>query len=330
MFNLQRHVCLAIIVLLFFGCSSTPTKQPTEQEIDAALAQQRLEKHRAMEKRRAEEKAQQKIAKSKIDIIVTEELVNLKKWDFKTYFGSEYTENPRGEFETKEDYINRFKSMLNPSKAYYFEVNAKLSSYDMDNKQYMLLVPATIKDAPTLYQKSARNDIAFKYINPKLARFDYDSRGEFIWIPLKAKKNVGTYTGKNSYGAKAEVIKTEQIEWGLAAIYNKFSDMAGYGYDLSYKKGKYDFMDALALKIPVEEAKNLDLKNNGVIVRVGVKFSYGVGPLALSRDIDLQSPTITSPVESKKITYYLGVDLDSVCLLRRDNKKILSCRLHLK
>jgi len=323
MFTLPRHVFLAGIALLCVSCSSTTTKAPTEQEIDAALAQEKLEKQRAMETLQA-------MAKSKIDMITKKKLVNLEKWDFKTYFGSEYIENRKGEFETKADYINRFKSILNPSDTYYFEIDAELSSYEIDKKQYKLLMPAAMKGVPMRYYKSSRTSVAFKYINPELARFSYDSRGEFIWIPLKIEQNTGTYTGENAYGVKAEVITTEQTEWGLAAIYNGFSGMASYGYDLSYKRGKYDFVDSLVLKIPVEEAKNLSLKKDSVIARVGVKFSYGVGPLALSQDVDLQSPTITNPLESKKLTNYLGVDLDSICLLKRDNKEVLSCRLHLE
>ena len=169
-----------------------------------------------------------------------------------------------------------------------------------------------------------------KNINPSLARFETgQSRGQFLSVPLKTEEEFSTYTGMNAYGVKAEVIKYSVTSWEIAAIYDEFNEMPDYGYEMFFRKCNSTFSDSLVLKVPREEAMNLDLNKAGVIARIGVRFVYGIGPLALGRDFDSHSPTITEPRELFRETKYLAADLESICLLRSENREILSCRVRL-
>ena len=106
--------------------------------------------------------------------------------------------------------------------------------------------------------------------------------------------------------------------------------MDSYGINLKYSEGQYDFQDAIILDIATDEAKALNINKKDIIVRVGVKFTYGVRALSVgleNPDGYGHTPTIHEPWKVSGYTYVLGVDLDSICLLKQKNYEVISCRL---
>ena len=79
---------VSVFIFSLSGCAGNKQRTPTDEEIAAALAQEKVEKQREIEKQRTEEKKRQEMAKSEIDMAMKEPPVDLNKFDYETYFGN--------------------------------------------------------------------------------------------------------------------------------------------------------------------------------------------------------------------------------------------------
>lgn len=328
-FRLLNSVLVIALVFVLSSCAGSEQRNPTNEEIAAALAKEKVDKKKTEEDQKAYKQKQDYLAKSQIDQMMKYQSIDVGTFDIERFFGDEYGAYKKGQYETNAEYIKRLKSQVNPDHVYYYETRAVLSDYDADNQYYKLIVPGEFF--------SGVSDPHFAYIDDidsslKDKDRENDNEGAFMWIPLAEDKKASAYNGRNAYGTQATVVKLETNKYGFAAFYNSFSGMYNYGYELVYRDIENDstipFPDILVI-LPLHDAMIHDLQKTKVIARVGIKFSYGVGPLALDRQLRMDTPTVASPIELNKTTYVLGVDLDSICLLKRQNREVLSCRLHL-
>ena len=322
--------CFCIVaIIICAGCVNTAPKHQQIAEDNAALIAEIKAENAARKEKQKKEAEQRKILiKNKVDLIIKEKTVNPKDIDYKTYFGSHYRDNRKGEFETKEEYVKRFQSIVDPNKIYYFDLDVELSKYSVKKEQYYLYQPEILhtppKDwwPPSKYSFKSSSMRSSSYVVPALVRFEQSGISALLWLPLKKEDEKSTYKGQNAYGASTSVAEHYQVSWGLIPIFDKFKNMYSYGYEIDS-----DF--TLLLKIPVEKAKSLNLNSGDVMVRFGIKYSYGVGPIALGHIRNAHKPTLAEPWDSTEDVMGLGVDLDSICFLRRSNMEVISCMVKL-
>ena len=335
-------ICFSIASSIV-GCASNKQRIPTDEEIAAALAQEKIKKEQEAQEAGKIAQQRQVLVDAKVNEIINSTPTRMTKNELSTFFqlGCDGMENIKddflrtiveggckGEYESKEEYSSRLESVVDPNKVYYFDIDARLNYYDADSESYWIVVPGALNDVPTSYNAAIQKHK--KYIHPKLGRFGNNTRGQFLYVPLVTQRDNEIYIGQNAFGVKSPVVSTDEIEWGLAVIYNKFIGMDSYGQKLEFSESKYIRFDRILLKIPVEEARNIKIDNkDGMLSRVGVKFSYGIGDRAKDASDNI-SPAVKSPIESTKWTLKLGVDLDSLCLIDKRNKKPISCRLHVE
>lgn len=308
------YICLLIagLVAVSASCSNRYANNiPTDEEIAIALAEQKTIREKEQEKESAikaiEEKTNNVIIKKRV-----EEILISKPRDINQFVSENFYNTPeKGEFETSQEYIQRINSSVNPDQVYYFEITIAIGQYDADHQFYKLY---TTDIVPFLTPLELQRTLGIDESGSSLL-------ASVLLIVLQSDMNESEYVGVNAYGASTVVTKTRYSNKSLLAVYNSFKGMSSYKYELDLFIGDH----SLIISVPVEEAKALDLKDQVMTAKIGVKFKYGIGSKARHIDYHAEKPTIDNPVEDISLFNMLAVDLDSFCIVY--DEEVISCRL---
>ncbi len=185
----------------------------------------------------------------------------------------------RGEFETKEEFKNRISSIQQLEKDHIFIKIPNYDhffSYDMDKETY------------TYRGWSVHN----KELSVEIK---------------KIEKALGEYTGRNSFGASANVEKSKESIYGVNFIGINPKNVKQYDYSFAFK---------LKPSAAKELKKSLDIVVEGVLAKKDKSFT--------SFDSSYVSPTISAPYEKHVERYFINMRVLKIYVVNKYTDEIIS------
>ncbi|WP_371376825.1 hypothetical protein [Thalassotalea aquiviva] len=348
---INKKIIITLSALTLFGCSNQNTENKESLQASKNPSETQLPKNSDYEAQLRIEKKKQRLEAQKKQLI--NELMNadpiaLNDFKLDEYFKME----TQREFETKNEFHNRLLNHgeVDKSKTFFFEIDAGLRPYDMEsqshqllsnqpqfsNKNYVLKTFSFLTeikkinqsfdliDPPYSFSKSRDSDIS-----PELLIYDYSNRrNNFMWITVNNSIEESEFIGTSALGVDSKVTDFRIKEWGLVVDVDSFNELEPIGEKLIVDRSGPSYRDALRLYLPLEKAKQLNLSTEKLVVRLGFKYTYGTKNLSVGKSYFSHTPTLSIPLKVKRQTRVLVVELYSFCLLNKENKKIISCRVN--